>query len=94
MDWKVPPEAGAPKRDWKAHKEAGPARVPQQWKEGLRQIVPDPLSAEQAEVEQLRVLLRRGAGIGTEQDDYTPYTGRSRDDIIQAAIRKYVGAQA
>lgn len=71
-------------------KEAGPARVPQQWKEGLRQIVPDPLSAEQAEVEQLRVLLRRGAGIGTPDDDYTPYHGRTREEIIQAAVRKYV----
>ena len=70
-------------------KEAGPARVPQQWKEGLRQIHPDKLTAEQAEVEQLRVLLRRGAGIGMPFDDFTPYTGRPQERLLQEAIQQY-----
>ena len=38
----------------------------------------------------VRVLLRRGAGIGVPADDYTPYTGRPREEIIQTAVRKYL----
>ena len=64
----------------------GPPRVVQQWKEGLRHTVPDPLSAEEAEVEQLRTLLKRGAGIGTPQDEWTPYTGPDKEEILRKAL--------
>ena len=74
-------------------KEVGPSRVAQQWKEGLRHIVPDPLTAEEAELEQLRTLLRRGAGIGTPTDRWTPYTGPAEEEIIQRVVEDYINAQ-
>ena len=74
-------------------KEAGPSRVVQQWKEGLRSIVPDPMTAEEAEVEQLRVLLRRGAGIGTPNDGWTPYTGPDETEVVMRQIADYLEPQ-
>ena len=71
---------------------SSPARVSQQWKEGLRQIVPDPMTAEEQEMENLRRLLRLGAGIGTPSDDYTPYQGRPHDEIVRRAVMHYAKA--
>ena len=45
----------------------GVPRVTQQWKEGLRNINPDSLTNREAEMENLRTLLRRGSGI-TDED--------------------------
>ena len=70
-------------------KEAGPPRVAQQWKEGLRSIVPDQLTAKEREVEELRTLLRRGGGIGTPNDQWTPYTGPSEAEVLQKAVAGY-----
>ena len=56
-------------------KEIGPPRVVQQWKEGLRADFPDPLTREEAEIEQLRKLLRRGEGVGTPSDQWGVYDG-------------------
>ena len=61
----------------------------QQWKEGLRSIVPDQLTAKEREVEELRTLLRRGGGIGTPNDQWTPYTGPSEAEVLQKAVAGY-----
>ena len=74
-------------------KEAGVPRVAQQWKEGLREISSPQLSSEEAELEQLRTLLKRGEGVGTEGDEWTPYTGRGRDEIIRRAAEEYLTSE-
>ena len=73
-------------------KEVGVPRVQQQWKEGLRSDFEKlmPVSREEEEVEQLRVLLRRGQGIGTFTDAWTPYTGPDKDLIIERALEGYM----
>ena len=38
------------------------------------------------ELEQLRTLLKRGAGIGTPSDGWTPYTGPDEEEIIRRQI--------
>ncbi len=43
-------------------KETGPPLISQSFKEGLREQYAQPLSGEEAEVEQLRQLLARAAG--------------------------------
>lgn len=40
------------------------------------------------EVEKLRVLLKRGAGIGTPADDYTPYTGLPAEEMVERTLKQ------
>ena len=71
--------------------EVGVPRVTQQWKEGLRQFESlVPLSAEEAEVEALRVMLRRGEGIGNFSDRWTPYTGPDKATLLEKALQGYL----
>ena len=44
----------------------------------------------EAELEQLRILLRRGQGIGTPSDIWTQYTGRDEVDIIRSQVADYM----
>lgn len=68
-------------------KEVGVQRVGQQWKEGLRDFDKlNPVSKEEEEVEQLRVLLKRGQGIGTFSDTWTPYTGPGKEQLIEKVL--------
>lgn len=48
------------------------------------------MSDKEVEVEELRTLLRRAGGIGTERDEWTPYTGPGEEAIIRRAVADYL----
>ena len=47
------------------------------------------MTAAEEEIEQLRVLLKRGAGIGTPDDVWTPYHGPDEQEILSKAVMDF-----